>query len=128
MFVRVCAVILIIVLSFVVSRPVTESLLWILTNFWALYGAYIQLWLEQHHSFVVVLCSICGAVAALYVTIIPSLVQSIEHKDDSSAVRATRTRSPDKVTDRISANGIYTSREGSSRTAPAKGTFRHLQQ
>ena len=124
---RACAVILIIVLSFVVSRPVTEALLWILVNFWTLYGAYIQLWLEQHHSFVIVLCSICGAVAALYVTVLPSLVQSTIHKDES-AMRAVGPRAPAEKVTGISVTGMFMSREEPTRTPPEIGTFGHLQQ
>lgn len=120
-FLRACLLTVIIIVAFMVSRPVTEAVLWILSTFWAIYGAYIQLWLVQHHSFVVVLCSICGVVVALYAIIVPTI---LDDSDNESAKRAVIT--PEKVTNFL-ANGMFMSlEEPEARTLPAKGM--HLQQ
>ena len=50
--------------------PACEFVLNLFWKVWALYGAYIFIWLEQHATFFVVLCVLCALVVATYTIIL----------------------------------------------------------
>ena len=50
-------------LSFMLGVPATEAVLWVL---WALFDAYVRIWLQKDAAFFIAQCCVCAAVVVLY--------------------------------------------------------------
>ena len=53
-------------LSLILALLTVETVIWLMDSIWALYGAYIQLWLERNCILFLVLLAFCSLVAAVY--------------------------------------------------------------
>ena len=80
---------------------ISEYLVWLLTAFWKLYGAYIQFWIENGGAVLIVDVSLCSVVGAFYIAL------ALKERPQNQYISQLSAGVPDCITGLLSPTMVY---------------------